>query len=284
MKSIPIGEFRFICDRCRIILLFFVLVVAARPLSAQPYVTVSDGGDTGSLYPASVNIVAGMAVYWVDGSYDGSASGAGIYGTSGWSVIIPGGVVFSAVGTYPYYDDFGNQGTVYVSANQPPIVSIINPTNNAMFTAPASFTFSANASDPDADGLSDVQFYVGTNLVDDVFSSPFETDVTNLPAGAYNLSVIATDNVGATASASITILVQNSAQISLGTMATKAGTFQFSATGLTVGKTNILQSSTSLASPVNWVPIATNVAASSSITFTNPVSSGRLFFRLVQEP
>ncbi|HEV2455455.1 MAG TPA: Ig-like domain-containing protein [Verrucomicrobiae bacterium] len=281
----PIWQTMFIFGRCRIIFLFLSWWAAAGPLSAQPYVTVSDGGDTGSLYPASVNIVTGMAVYWVDGSDDGSATGAGVYGsTGGWSVTIPGGIVFSAAGTYPYFDDFGNQGTVNVSANQPPTISIISPTNNAVFTAPASFTFSANASDPDADGLSDVEFYVGSNLVDDVFASPFETDVTNLTAGAYTLSATATDNLGATASASITILVQNSAPISLQPIATKAGTFQFNATNLTIGKTNILQSSASLASPVNWVPVATNVAASTSITFTNPISSARLFFRLVQEP
>jgi len=37
---------------------------------------------------------------------------------------------------------------------------------------PQTFDFSADASDPDADGMSDVEFYVGTNLVDDHFQQP----------------------------------------------------------------------------------------------------------------
>ncbi|HEV2329986.1 MAG TPA: Ig-like domain-containing protein [Verrucomicrobiae bacterium] len=284
MSTKSIGESKFICDRWRIIFLFLILLAAACPLRAQPYVTVRDGGDLGGFSPFSVSIVTGMAVYWEDGSADGSATGIGVYDAGGaWSTVIPGGIVFTATGSYSYYDDYGNEGTITVSANQPPTVSIVNPTNNAVFTAPASFTFSANASDPD-DGLSDVEFFIGTNLVDDVFSTPFETDVTNLLAGSYTLTVVAADNVGATASASIAITVQNSAPIALAAMTTKAGTFQFTATGLTVGKTNILQSSTNLASLVTWVSIATNVAANSSVTFTNPVNTGRLFFRLVQEP
>ncbi|MEI4861389.1 Ig-like domain-containing protein, partial [Klebsiella pneumoniae] len=88
--------------------------------------------------------------------------------------------------------------TINVTANLPPSVTITNPTANAILTAPATFEFSVDASDPD-DGLSDVEFYVGTNLVDDVFSAPFATGITNLTAGTYVLTAIAYDNVGATA-------------------------------------------------------------------------------------
>jgi plastocyanin len=57
------------------------------------------------------------------------------------------------------------------------------------------------------------------------------------------------------------------------------GQFVFTATGLSVGQTNVLQSSTNLTS---WVARQTNVAASSSLNFTNPVSGARNFFRLVE--
>jgi hypothetical protein len=229
-----------------------------------------------------VYVVTGQAVYWVD---DGTGPYTIYSTTSAWSpVTTPGGILFSAAGTYSYFDDAGDQGTVYVTANLPPTVAITNPTNNATFTAPASFTFTATASDSDADGLSDVAFYVGTNLVDDVFSSPFETAVTNLAAGNYTLTVVASDNVGAVSSNSVSILVQNSGPIILTALTTTAGRFQFTATGLTTGKTNILQSSTNLMSSANWTPIATNIADSSSDSFTNAISGGHHFFRLLQLP
>ena len=141
--------------------------------------------------------------------------------------------------------------------------------------------FAADASDSDSDGLSDVEFYVGTNLVDDIFSSPFTTTVTNLAAGTYTLTVIAYDNGGATATNSITIYVQN---ILLSSARMLAGKFLFNASGLTIGKTNVLQTSTNLASAGNWMSIATNVATTNSISFTNSAPIGRYFFRLVQLP
>lgn len=256
------------------------LLATVCALQAQPYVTVTDNGFTFS--PDPVNIVTGQAVYWVD---DGSGPYTIFSTTSSWSpVTTPGGILFTAAGTYSYFDDAGDQGTVYVTTNLPPAVAITNPTNNAVFTDPASFTFSADASDTDADGLSDVVFYVGTNLVDDVFSSPFETAVTNLAAGSYTLTAVAYDNVGVASSNSVSILVQNSGPVTLTALTATADGFQFTATGLTTGKTNILQSSTNLMSSANWTPIATNIAGSSSASFTNAISGGHQFFRLLELP
>ena len=57
--------------------------------------------------------------------------------------------------------------------------------------------------------------------------------------------------------------------------------FLFDATGLTVGKTNVLQASTNLTS---WTAISTNLAAASSMTFTNATTLSRRFFRLLELP
>ena len=57
--------------------------------------------------------------------------------------------------------------------------------------------------------------------------------------------------------------------------------FLFEATGLTVGKTNVLQASTNLTS---WAAIKTNVAATTSMTFTNATTLPRRFFRLIERP
>jgi hypothetical protein len=262
------------------LLLIVCLLATACALHAQPYVTVTDDGFAFS--PDTVSIVTGEAVYWVD---DGSGPYTIFSTTSAWSpVTTPGGILFNAAGTYSYFDDAGDQGTIYVTTNVPPTVVITNPTNNAVFTDPASFTFSADASDSDADGLSDIVFYIGTNLVDDVFSSPFETSVTNLSAGSYTLTAVAYDNVGAVTSNSVSIVVQNSGPITLTALTMTTDGFQLTATGLTAGKTNILQSSTNLASSANWMPLETNIAAGSSVSFTNAISGGHHFFRLLQLP
>ena len=59
------------------------------------------------------------------------------------------------------------------------------------------------------------------------------------------------------------------------------GQFLFEATGLTVGKTAVLMSSTNLTS---WTAIQTNVADGSSLTFTNTTSLGHCFFQVVEQP
>src|SRR5436190_15679843 len=178
--------------------------------------------------PDPVNIVVGDAVVWVDGD------GFGPYTIFGFgpSFETPGGIRFLAPESYDYFDDYGDMGTVNVSANIPPSVTITNPPANSVFTAPASFEFAADATDPDV-GMSDVEFYVGTNFVDDVFFPPYTTSISNLPAGSYVLSVIAYDNVFATATNSIPITVQSAAPIQLTSPTVAAGLLRCSANGLT---------------------------------------------------
>jgi hypothetical protein len=246
-------------------------------LKAHAQVLVIDDGLGFS--PDPVNITLGESVTWRD---DGSGPYQIISDSGAWNTFsTPGGVLFSQVGTYPYHDDFGDFGTVIVTVNIPPSVTITNPANNAVLAPPATFAFSADASDPDADGLSDVQFFVGTNQVDDVFSSPFTTTVTNLPSGTYLLSAIAYDNLGASSTNQITISVQSlPLTITAARMSSEA--FQFNASGLTIGKTNVLQVSTNLASAKAWVSLATNVANAATLSFTNPASPSQGFFRLLQ--
>jgi hypothetical protein len=254
------------------------ILLCALPAHADAFVT----DDGFSFSPDPVNIVVGEAVFWED---DGSGPYVIISATGAWTPFLtPGGILFTQPGTYDYYDDVGDFGTVIVTPNIPPSVTITNPATNAVFAPPAAFDFSVDASDLDSDGLSDVEFYVGTDLVDDVFFSPFTTTVTNLAAGTYVLTAIAYDNAGATATNQITIYVQNPQAITLKAPRIAAGTFRFDVSGLAIGKTNILQTSTNLASTTSWVPLVTNVASSSTMSFTNPAALSRRFFRLLQLP
>jgi len=59
------------------------------------------------------------------------------------------------------------------------------------------------------------------------------------------------------------------------------GWFIFDATGLTAGRTNVVQSSTTL---TTWSATQTNVAPGSSMTLSNAITVGPKFFRLLELP
>jgi len=254
----------------------------AQPQS-PPVVNVYDDGI--SFTPDPVYIVTGEAVSWTD---DGT--GYTIISDSGsWnSFQIPGGILFTDAGTYQYLDDAGDTGTIYVTPNIPPTVTITSPTNQMSFTSAATIDFSADGGDTDADGLYSVQLWLGPNLLAEVFSAPFTTTIANLPVGSYVLTAIAYDNVGAAATNQINITIAgggggNPPIIALAAPRLVAGTFQFDVSGLVVGKTNLVETLTDLSS-TNWVAVATNIAASSSMTFTNSIGNNAAFFQVIQLP
>lgn len=275
--KLPLDNFQMSSHLSRTITTCYALVVLVWSFSLSAQINVLDDGV--SLVPDPVNIIVGGSVTWTD---DGTGPYRITSDTGSWITFpTPGGVRFSVAGTYSYHDDAGNFGSVIVSPNLPPSVTITNPASNAVFSASANFTFAVNASDPDTDGLLDVEFYVGTNMVDDVFMAPFSTTVTNLGAGSYILTAIAYDKAGASATNQIPIFVGN-APLSLAPPRIVGTTLQLDASGLVVGSTNILQVSSSLSSKTNWVALSTNVAASTAFTFTNPAATNTRFFRLIQ--
>jgi hypothetical protein len=86
-------------------------------------------------------------------------------------------------------------------ANQAPTASITAPTSGSSFSAPASITIAANASDPDG-SVTKVEFFQGSTKLGEDTTSPYSFDWTNVPAGSYSLTAKATDNAGATATSS----------------------------------------------------------------------------------
>jgi len=106
--------------------------------------------------------------------------------------------VYSGSGTFSLSDEFGHSVTVTVNPATPLSVIITAPTNNAVFTAPATFAVTAVPAGG-ATPYAQVQFYAGTNLIGVAYSSPFAGAITNLPAGNYNISAVVTDNNSNTA-------------------------------------------------------------------------------------
>ncbi len=85
-----------------------------------------------------------------------------------------------------------------ITVNAFPIVNIIEPTNNTVFIAPANITIIADAHDPDGT-VSQVQILQSTNLLFQTNAAPAITVWSNVPAGSYQFTAQATDNLGASA-------------------------------------------------------------------------------------
>jgi glucose/arabinose dehydrogenase/regulation of enolase protein 1 (concanavalin A-like superfamily) len=100
-------------------------------------------------------------------------------------------------------------------ANAPPVVSLTAPTSGASFTAPASITLTATASDSDGT-ISKVEFYQGSTLLGSDTTAPYEYVWSGVAAGNYSLTARATDNGGAVTASSAVAITVNSASSSNG--------------------------------------------------------------------
>src|SRR5712692_3428069 len=96
---------------------------------------------------------------------------------------------------------------VSVQVDTLPTVSITAPANNAGFTAPATITVTATASDADGT-VTKVDFFDGATLVGTTTVAPFGVNLVNVAAGTHTLTARATDNLGlSTTSAAVSIQV-----------------------------------------------------------------------------
>ena len=95
------------------------------------------------------------------------------------------------------------------STNQKPSVSLNNPTDGSSFSAPATLTLSANASDADGT-IEKVTFSADGTRLAEVTSSPYEYTWSDVQAGGYTLTATATDDAGATTSSSVNVTVGSS--------------------------------------------------------------------------
>ena len=93
------------------------------------------------------------------------------------------------------------------TTNQPPTATLTAPASGATFTAPATVDLTASAADPDG-SVSRVDFYAGVTLLGSSAAAPYALTWSNVSAGTYQLTAVATDNSGAsTTSAPVTITV-----------------------------------------------------------------------------
>ncbi len=137
-----------------------------------------------------------------------------------WSGIIAGNYSITAVAA----DNVGSITTSTivpfivnpVVINQLPTVAITSPVNNATFTAPANFTISATASDPDG-AIARVDFYYGDVHLGQSpdTTAPYTLSVTGLLAGTYPLRAEATDNRAGVTVSSTSLITVNAPVINI---------------------------------------------------------------------
>ncbi|MDR6673916.1 glycosyl hydrolase family 18 protein [Xanthomonas sp. 1678] len=89
-------------------------------------------------------------------------------------------------------------GTCSTTANQPPSVALSAPASGASFASGATITVSATAADADG-SIAKVEFFRGGTSLGSDTSSPYSVTWNNASAGSHQLTAVATDNQGATA-------------------------------------------------------------------------------------
>lgn len=185
--------------------------------------------------------------------------------------------VYNNPGTFMAYDaQFFNTVTITVNAILPLAANITDPSSNAVFIAPATFSITSTPSGGAAP-YSDVQFLVGTNDAGDITSSPYTTTVTNLPAGNYVISAIVTDNNFNTATDSIPVIVVPPPSLA----AARAGNQLIVSWPTNYYAAYSLYSTTNLQLTNAWTAVApTPGPAGTNWAVTNPISGPRMFFRL----
>ncbi len=101
--------------------------------------------------------------------------------------------------------DGGGGGT----GNQAPSVTITAPSNNATITAGQAILISVNASDSDG-SVAKVEFFQGNTKLGEDTVSPYSYNWSNAPVGTYNITAVATDNLGTTKTSDIVMITVQS--------------------------------------------------------------------------
>ena len=114
-------------------------------------------------------------------------------------------------------DNFGATTTssavaINVSANSPPVISLLAPSNGDTIPLPNPVNFAATASDPDG-SITKVEFHQNGVKVGEVASPPFTFTWAATP-GSYSLTAVAQDNNNArTTSSAVNVTVTNQSPV-----------------------------------------------------------------------
>jgi plastocyanin len=258
---------------------------AAGPLKTQAAVVTNVNIVNFAFSPPSVTVNVNDQVEWTwAGNFHSTTSTGGLWDSGVHNVPFAYTNKFSTAGTFGYICSihlFAGSVTVLAVVNTPPTVGISNPPDGAVFSAPASFSLEASASDSDG-SVTNVQFFQGGVSVGNAASSPYSVAITNLGAGDYTFSAVATDNGGATATNTIAVHAVTPVPVTIGALQRlSASTFQFNYSA-NVGLKYVVQRSANL---TDWIGLSTNMAGSNPVSFLDGNASGSLnFYRVGRLP
>jgi hypothetical protein len=171
--------------------------ITAGSNESQPLTVTADSSNPGLIPTPTVNYTSPAAT--------GSLSFTPVTGASGTAIVsvtVDDGQSQNSSVTRSF--------TVTVNAsNGAPSIALTSPTNDASYASPATIHLSASASAP-GHTITKVQFYAGTNLVNEDSSAPYEYDWTAVNAGSYSIVArLVYDGSSTVDSAPVTVLVED---------------------------------------------------------------------------
>ena len=240
--------------------------------------------------PVVITVNVGDTIIWTDAGGFHTVTGTGtepLCGGSSFSAVGQTCVhTFTTAGSFPYQCNFhgasfGMTGLVNVaSVAVPPTVSITNPAGGTVFAAPANVSIKASASSSSG-SVTNVTFFANASSLGSVTAPPFNFIASNLSAGSYALTAVASAGGLAATSAAVNISAVTPLAVSNSAPIITNGHFTFKYTA-NPGLSYVVQNSSNLS---NWVPLSTNVAATTPVPFSDTFFSNSLrFYRVGRVP
>lgn len=165
---------------------------------------------------------------------------------------------------------------ITITSATAPTVSLTNPPNNAVFSAPAQLKLGASASAGNG-SVTNVRFFANTTtLLGSATAAPFTAVSSSLNAGAYTLTAVATAAGISATSAPVNVSVVTPSQVNVSGAVASGGRISFNYSD-NPGLSYEVQGSPDL---VHWVSLATNTPTSSPQSFSSPDSSPEQYYRI----
>jgi plastocyanin len=203
----PPGYYGYYCTPHVIILHMSGSVTVLAP-NLPPLVSIS-APNNGAVFSAGQSITIRAAASDPDGTVtnvDFFANGTkfGSVSNPPYTTTLPNAAAGSYALTAVATDKLGASTTsasVNITVDEPPLVNITSPKDGDAFRQGTNVLVQAGASDPDGT-VSSVEFFTNGASVSLVSTPPYSLLLSNLAVGNYDLSAVATDNLGITTTSS----------------------------------------------------------------------------------
>jgi hypothetical protein len=180
---------------------------------------------------------------------------------------------------------FQSGSVTYIRSTPPPAVAptvaITSPSTGAVFAAAANVSLKANAT-VTGGTVTNVQYFAGGNSLGRATQAPFSVTASNLVAGAYSITAVATAAGISATSSPVNISVVTPVPVLLSQPAVSNGLFSFSYSA-NAGLRYVVERASNVtgANSLDWSAHSTNVASGSSVGFSeSAISTGSRIYRV----